>query len=171
MIQQLDNEVRQTMDEPFRKNILDPVNKYMACFSFFDELIKKRGRKLIDYDAAKSKVRKLSDQPSADTSKMPIQEQEAMKTKIIYDEINSRLLSDIPAFIDLRTPYFDPIFKSLLSLQYSTSNHYAIELNNLRPTFEQTFHGNSDLIAQMDSAIDQLRELPITYLGDKRTTV
>ncbi len=72
MIQQLDNEVRQTMDEPFRKNILDPVNKYAASFSYFDESIKKRGRKLIDYDAVRTKVRKLSDAPSADTSKMPL---------------------------------------------------------------------------------------------------
>eukprot|EP00835_Amoeboradix_gromovi_P006461 NODE_764_length_4412_cov_0.313935.p3 type:complete len:182 gc:universal NODE_764_length_4412_cov_0.313935:3360-3905(+) len=71
MIQQLDNEVRQTMDEPFRKNILDPVNKYAASFQFFDELIKKRSRKLIDYDAARTKVRKLTDAPSTDTTKMP----------------------------------------------------------------------------------------------------
>eukprot|EP00834_Sanchytrium_tribonematis_P001790 NODE_46_length_32145_cov_0.918711.p17 type:complete len:236 gc:universal NODE_46_length_32145_cov_0.918711:24305-23598(-) len=71
MIQQLDNEVRQALDEPFRKNIMDPVNKYAASFQFFDELIKKRGRKLIDYDAARTKVRKLSESPSNDATKMP----------------------------------------------------------------------------------------------------
>ncbi len=67
----------------------------------------------------------------------------------------------------MRTSYFDPIFKSLLTLEYTTSAHYANELNNLRPTFEQTFHSNSDLVGQMDNAIMQLKELPITYLADK----
>ena len=42
-----------------------------AYFPVINEHINKRNKKLLDYDAARSKVRKLTDKPSDDPTKLP----------------------------------------------------------------------------------------------------
>ena len=58
-------------DQPFRTTVLDPLGKMNAYFPVINEHISKRNKKLLDYDAARSKVRKLTDKPSDDPTKLP----------------------------------------------------------------------------------------------------
>lgn len=55
----------------FRGTLLDPLNLFIHHFSEVNEVIKKRNNKLLDYDAARTKVRKLVDKPSEDPTKLP----------------------------------------------------------------------------------------------------
>ena len=87
--------------------------------SYFPEInnaITKRNKKLLDYDAARSKARKLSDKPSTDASKLPMAEQEADQAEEIYKVIDEQLRNDLPQILDLRVPYLDPSFECMVSL-------------------------------------------------------
>lgn len=58
-------------DETFRTTVLDPLGKLVAVFPEFNEAMKKRERKMLDYDRARSAVKKLVDSPSSDPTRLP----------------------------------------------------------------------------------------------------
>lgn len=82
-----------------------------------NECIKKREHKLIDYDAMRSKVRKLTDKPDKDVTKLPRAEKDADLAKAAYEQLNDQLTSELPQLIDLRVPYLDPSFEALVKIQ------------------------------------------------------
>lgn len=55
----------------YRETVLEPIVKFTAMFPVYQEAIKKRSRKLIDYDAKRAKVARLVDRPSEDAAKLP----------------------------------------------------------------------------------------------------
>ena len=84
------------MDYIYRTTVLEPINRFCAyfpdineCESFFSMQqeaerhidctpgIKKRQHKMLDYDAMRSKVRKLTEKPDKDPGKLPRTEKEA----------------------------------------------------------------------------------------------
>lgn len=69
---------------------------------------------LLDYDAARSKARKLSEKPSSDATKLPLAEQEADNAEEIYKIIDEQLRNDLPQILDLRVPYLDPSFECMV---------------------------------------------------------
>lgn len=92
----------------------------------------------MDYDAARSKLRKVTDKPGEDGIKLPkacslttyrclcrcrylplsIQtQQEHDEAKEIFETINQQLLTDLPRLLDLRIPYFDPSFEAMIRMQ------------------------------------------------------
>ena len=71
VMDKLDEEARTHFDSTFRASVLDPILQYNGYFPQINEIIKKRGNKLLDYDAARSKVRKLVEKPSDDPTKLP----------------------------------------------------------------------------------------------------
>lgn len=82
-----------------------------------NECIKKREHKLIDYDAMRSKVRKLTDKPDKDVTKLPRAEKDADLAKAAYEQLNDQLTAELPQLIDLRVPYLDPSFEALVKIQ------------------------------------------------------
>lgn len=60
-----------TQDGPFRATVLEPVGKLNQYFSNVNSSIDKRNHKLIDYDSARSKMRKLVEKPADDSTKLP----------------------------------------------------------------------------------------------------
>jgi hypothetical protein len=58
-------------DNNYRVTVLDPLGRLIGVFPDFNEAIKKRQKKLLDYDRLRANVRKLVDKPSEDTSKLP----------------------------------------------------------------------------------------------------
>ena len=50
---------------------MEPLGKLIGIFPDFEEAIKKRQKKLLDYDRLRSGVRKLVDKPAEDASKLP----------------------------------------------------------------------------------------------------
>lgn len=69
--EKLDTKARTELDESFRKTVLEPLGKYASTFPEYNEAIKKRHKKLLDYDRARSSVKSLVDKPSSDASKLP----------------------------------------------------------------------------------------------------
>jgi hypothetical protein len=58
-------------DGPYRTTIMEPLGKMNAYFPIINEHIAKRSKKMLDYDSARSKQRKLIEKPSEDTTKLP----------------------------------------------------------------------------------------------------
>lgn len=58
-------------DTPYRTTVLEPVGKMCSFFPLINENIAKREKKMLDFDAARSRLRKLIDKPSEDPMKMP----------------------------------------------------------------------------------------------------
>jgi amphiphysin len=50
---------------------LDPLQQFTGIFPAVDEAIKRRQKKLLDYDSSRSKVRALAEKPSEDPEKLP----------------------------------------------------------------------------------------------------
>ena len=89
----------------------------------------------MDYDSARSKLRKLIDKPSEDPTKLPRvrrlhhvhrsitlirmfqAQQEHDECKEMFDMLNDQLIGELPQLLDLRVPYFDPSFEAMIRMQ------------------------------------------------------
>lgn len=49
---------------------MEPIGKLVGVMPFVNEAIKKRNKKLLDYDRARTSVKKLVEKPSEDPSKL-----------------------------------------------------------------------------------------------------
>ncbi|EPZ32344.1 Arfaptin/BAR adaptor protein Hob3-like protein [Rozella allomycis CSF55] len=132
----IDEELRVEMDQIYRFTVLDPITIYLEYFPQINDLIKKRNHKLLDYDAARSKVRKLVDKPADDASKLPKAEAQTLETKEIYEKINGMLVTELPKFVALRVPYLEPCFKALIASQAKFSKDSSEKLNSLGSNFQ-----------------------------------
>jgi hypothetical protein len=57
-------------DSTYRITVMEPIGKLVGILPFINDAIKKRNKKLLDYDAARSKVKRLVEKPSDDPSKL-----------------------------------------------------------------------------------------------------
>ena len=69
---QLDEEVRTALDQDYRTAVLDPLAKFSEFLPQVNECIKRRQKKLLDYDSHRGRVRKLAERPSEDVDKLPM---------------------------------------------------------------------------------------------------
>lgn len=125
-------------DAPYRTTVLEPVGKMCSFFPMINETIAKREKKMLDYDAARSRLRKLIDKPSEDPTKLPkvrlfllalmlkkadgsamrLQaQQENDEAQEIFTMLNDQLIAELPQLLDLRIPYFDPSFEAMIRMQ------------------------------------------------------
>lgn len=58
-------------DKAFRTAVLEPLARFCSYFPEVNEAVKRRQKKLLDYDAHRAKVRKLVDKPSEDPQRLP----------------------------------------------------------------------------------------------------
>lgn len=57
---------------------------------------------MIDYDAARAKVKKMVDKPSEDSGKLPRAQAELDDAKEIFTILNDQLIQELPILTDLR---------------------------------------------------------------------
>lgn len=67
----VEEDVRPEWESLWREVVLTPVTKFAAYFPRVDALVAKRARKLIDLDAARSRVKAEVEKPSKDAGKLP----------------------------------------------------------------------------------------------------
>lgn len=97
--------------------MLEPIERFCAYFPDINECIKKRQRKLTDYDGVRAKVKRLVEKPDKDVTKLPTAEKEAQMAKHAYEVLNEQLVTELPQLIGLRVPYLDPSFDALVKIQ------------------------------------------------------
>jgi hypothetical protein len=123
--------------------VLEPIGRLCSYFPEINNAISKRNKKALDYDSARSKVKKLLDKPSDDITKLPRvkhptffflffslirgsdtvafflyqAEKECDDAKEVFEAINTQLVTELPQLLDLRIPYLDPSFEAMVRLQ------------------------------------------------------
>lgn len=145
-------------DPAYQKTVIEPLARYVSYFPEINEAIKRRNKKLLDYDQSRSKVRKLIDRPSEDPSRLPRAEQEANMARELYENLNTILVNDLPKLIDLRVPYLDPVFEALVKteLRFSQSGYEYLE--GMRGALPVSMEGGD---RRVDEVLQQMRELTI----------
>ncbi|KAI8971965.1 hypothetical protein BDF20DRAFT_825615, partial [Mycotypha africana] len=156
-LEAIDREAKDNLDPAYQKAVLEPLARFASYFPEINEAVKRRNKKLLDYDAQRSKVRKLIDKPSDDPQKLPRAEQEANLAREMYESINTILIQDLPKVVDLRVPYLDPIFEALVKseLVFSQTGYEKIEgMRNFMPS-------NYENDSRVDDVLQQMRGLTI----------
>ncbi|KAF2841686.1 putative BAR adaptor protein [Patellaria atrata CBS 101060] len=113
----LDAETIKALDGPYRTTVLEPISRFCAYFPDVNACVEKRKNKQLDYDAMRAKVKKLTEKPDKDVTKLPRAEKETEMAKQAYEVLNEQLTTEIPQLIDLRVPYLDPSFEALVKIQ------------------------------------------------------
>ncbi|KAJ1924308.1 BAR adaptor protein Hob3 [Tieghemiomyces parasiticus] len=123
----IDGHTRAELEDTYLETVLHPVGRYCGYIPEFNAAISKRGRKLLDYDQAKTKLRKLEEKSGGgaggatphleDDSRVAQAEQAAHQAKSAYEVLNQQLLDEIPQFINIRVPYMEPSFEAMLKSQ------------------------------------------------------
>ncbi|KAI8057908.1 putative BAR adaptor protein RVS161 [Syncephalis plumigaleata] len=166
VMSEIDQSLRGDVDEQCRETVLNPIGRYCALFPEVNDAVRKRHNKLLDYDAARSKVRKLTEKPSDDPSKLPRAEANMRQSQEIYDALNSQLITELPKLVDLRVPYLDPSFEALVKLQHRFSSESHDRLQSLQipgaSSDGTNLRQNDGELAQI---MQEMRELSICGLS------
>lgn len=167
-VREFDEETMKELDGPFRETVLDPITKFASYFQEVNEALKKRAHKKIDYEQAKSKVRRLIDKPAKDAGKLPKAERELQLAKEIFDDLNEQLKTELPQLVGIRVPYFDPSFEALVKIQlkFCTEGYSRLALiqQYLDPASRDDY-ANGILDNKIDDMIGQMGALNICALG------
>ncbi|ORX56893.1 BAR adaptor protein Hob3 [Hesseltinella vesiculosa] len=179
-MQRLDAAYKTGVDEVYTETVMAPLAKYCSYFPQVNEAIKRRQKKLLDYDTQRAKVHKLversasgydssvsnsnglrrSDLPSEPTGmdKLSQAEQMANVAREMYESVNTVLINDLPQIISLRVPYLDPTFEALVKSQL-TYNQLAFDhLSSMQNVFPQD---EQDQQARVEDILQQMRSLTI----------
>ncbi|CAJ0755408.1 10812_t:CDS:2 [Entrophospora sp. SA101] len=161
-VELIDHNCRTYLDEPYKHTVTNPIGRFCAYFPEINEAIKKRDKKLLDYDAQRAKVRKLvdksdksdkSDKPE-DSSKLLRAEEALNETRLQYESLNGQLVEELPKLIDLRVPYIDPSFEALVKIQLKFCQESYDRLNDLQKHFPDSDN-------KVETVLQQMKELSI----------
>ncbi|QIW99020.1 hypothetical protein AMS68_004538 [Peltaster fructicola] len=163
-VEDLDAETIKALDGPYRTTVLEPINRFCAYFPDINECIKKRNHKMLDYDALRSKVKKLTEKPDKDASKLPRTEKELEMAKQAYDQLNEQLSTELPQLIDLRVPYLDPSFEALVKIQLRFCAEAYSRMAQVQQYLDASTrdqYASGELDARVEDVLGQIRELSI----------
>ena len=127
--------------------------------------IKKRNNKMLDYDALRSKVKKLVEKPDKDVTKLPRLEREADQAKLAYEQLNTQLHSELPQLIDLRVPYLDPSFEALVKIQLRFCAEAYSRMAQVQQYMEpetRDEYASGQLDNKVEQILQEIRDLSIS---------
>jgi amphiphysin len=163
-VEELDHSITRELDAPYRTTIMEPVGKLNAHFPTVNEHITKRNKKLLDYDAARSKLNKTLAKPGDDPTKLPRAQQEHDEAKEVFDLLNDQLIAELPQLMSLRVPYFDPSFEAMIRMQCKFAEEGYEKLSNVQRYFDDSVRDDyaaGQLDAQVEAVLQEMRELSI----------
>lgn len=162
--EELDASTSGAMDQAFRATVLEPAGKMVSYFPAINSLIEKRNKKLLDYDSARSRLRKLEGKPDNDPTRLPRAEKEFEDAKEVFEILNEQLLGELPQFIDLRVPYFDPSFEAMVRLQCKFAEDGYEKLGGVQRYFPDNVRDDyaaGQLDSQVEQALQEMKDLAI----------
>ncbi|KAH7107984.1 BAR-domain-containing protein [Auriculariales sp. MPI-PUGE-AT-0066] len=163
-VDDLDAGISRELDAPYRTCVLEPLGKMCAYFPIINDTIAKRNKKLLDYDSARSKVRKFIDKPSEDPTKLPKAEQEHEAAKEVFEYMNEQILTELPQLMDLRVPFFDPTFEAMIRMQCKFAEEGYEKMGGVQRYFSDSVrddYATGQLDAQVEGVLQEMKELSI----------
>ncbi|CEF65715.1 Amphiphysin [Strongyloides ratti] len=106
-------------ERKFNEEILKSVYDYKTQFSDIQKKIEKRGRKLVDFDAATREYENIKHggKKSDDDPKVLKAKEEMMAAEEKYNKINNELNGLLPVLFDSRITFFVDTFQTLFDTQ------------------------------------------------------
>ncbi|KAH7339792.1 BAR-domain-containing protein [Rhizoctonia solani] len=144
-------------DAPYRTTVLEPVGKMCSYFPIINEGIAKRNKKMLDYDAARSKVRKLVDKPSEDATKLPRAQAELDDAKEVFDMLNDQLIAELPQLLDF-------VFEAMIRMQCKFAEEGYEKLGGVQRYFADNVRDDyaaGQLDAQVEGVLAEMKDLSI----------
>jgi len=163
-VDDLDAGFGRELEIPYRTTISEPLGKMCAYFPIVNEHIAKRNKKLLDYDSSRGKLRKLTEKPSEDPTKLPKAQQEHDDAKELFDLLNDQLIAELPQLLDLRVPYFDPSFEAMIRMQCKFAEEGYEKMSGVQRYFADNVRDDyaaGQLDAQVEGVLQEMRELSI----------
>jgi amphiphysin len=163
-VEELDGGIQRELEGPYRTTIMEPLGKMNAYFPIVNEHITKRNKKLLDFDAARSKLRKTIEKPSEDPTKLPKAQQEHDDAKEVFELMNDQLISELPQLLDLRIPYFDPSFEAMIRMQCKFAEEGYEKMSAVQRYFADNVRDDyaaGQLDSQVEAVLQEMRELSI----------
>ncbi|KZO98782.1 BAR-domain-containing protein [Calocera viscosa TUFC12733] len=167
-VEELDQGIARELDQPYRTGILEPVGRMASYFPTINEAVSKRNKKLLDYDAARSRLRKLIDKPSDDPTKLPRAQEENDQTKDVFEMLNEQLISELPQLLDLRVPFFDPSFEAMIRMQCKFAEEGYDKLGGVQRYFSDSIrdeYAAGQLDSQVEAVLQEMKDLTIVGSG------
>ncbi|PKI85112.1 BAR adaptor protein Hob3 [Malassezia vespertilionis] len=163
-VEELDARTAKELDVPYRATVLDPIGKLCSYFPEVNKVIEKRGRKLLDYDAYRSKYKKLADKPSDDASKLPRADREYNEAKLVFEALDHQLMIELPQLVDMRVPYLDPSLEMMVRTQVKFAQEGYEQLGSVQRYFPDPIrdqYAAGQLDTQVEGVLQEMRGLSI----------
>ncbi|KAK9763667.1 BAR adaptor protein Hob3 [Basidiobolus ranarum] len=160
-VEDLEVDSKEILGGDFDKTVLEPIGRYCSYFTEVEKTIKKRSRKLLDYDAQNAKVRKMVDKSTDD--RLAQSEAIANQAKEVYEMLNQQVLDIIPVLVDSRVDIVDPTFEAMIKAQYKFAQDAYGRLAALSqdfPPIEAQVH----IDGRIDEVLSEMRSLTICGL-------
>ncbi|KAH8929523.1 BAR-domain-containing protein [Atractiella rhizophila] len=167
-IEELEGKTRDQLDAPYRQTVLEPIGKLCSYFPEINNSIQKRNKKLLDYDSARTRMRKLQEKPNDDPAKFSRTEKETEEARVIFETINSQLQVEVPQMVDLRVPYLDPSFEAMVRIQLKFAEDSYERLSGVQRYLQDNVrddYAEGRLDAQVEGALQEMRDLSICGLS------
>lgn len=180
VMKRINSECIEQLEQPYFQTVINPIARFNSYFIEINEAIKKRNHKQLDYDALRTKVRKLEENPPesppvvttasieehrAYVKKLAENQQQLETAEQVYENINSLLKEELPRLINLRIPFFDPSFESFVKLQllfFSENFKHLNELQEKIDTRTRQDYVEGKLENRIDDVLVKMKELNIT---------
>ncbi|XP_035658483.1 myc box-dependent-interacting protein 1-like isoform X2 [Branchiostoma floridae] len=120
--------------EKVTREVLSPVNTYQSQFPEVKQRIAKRGRKLVDYDAARHTLATAQQSKKRDDAKLQKAQDECQKAKKVYDDVNNGLMDELPALHDSRIGFYVSTFQAL----FSSEQRFHTDMSQLKSRLGDT---------------------------------
>ncbi|XP_066301102.1 myc box-dependent-interacting protein 1-like isoform X4 [Branchiostoma lanceolatum] len=120
--------------EKVTREVLSPVNTYQSQFPEVKQRIAKRGRKLVDFDAARHTLATAQQSKKRDEAKLHKAQDECQKAKKVYDDVNNGLMDELPALHDSRIGFYVSTFQAL----FSSEQRFHTDMSQLKSRLGDT---------------------------------
>lgn len=163
-VDELDTGVGRELDAPFRATVLEPIGKLNSYYAVINSAIDKRNHKLLDYDSARAKVKKLVEKPADDPVRLPRAQAEHDEARDVYNVLNEQLIQEIPLLCDLRIPYLDPSFEAMVRCQLAFADEGYNKLSGVQRYFDDNIrddYANGTLDGQVEGVLEEMKGLSI----------
>jgi len=121
----IDSKIRKGIDDKLIEIALEPLGRYLEEFRKFKVKIDERNKRLLDYDAQRTKTEKLKEKPSDDPTRLPRNEAKLEEFKKLFEELNNQLRQDLGEFYAKRNEVIDPAFNVLMTCQLQYYNEVS----------------------------------------------
>ncbi|ELU01752.1 hypothetical protein CAPTEDRAFT_222018 [Capitella teleta] len=103
--------------ENLQDSLLLKLQEYIAKFPDMKNKINKRGRKLVDYDSARHALMSLQNSKKQDQTKVYKAQEDMNEAKRIYEDFNTELHRDLPAFYESRISFLASHYNELFTIE------------------------------------------------------